>query len=363
MKKISFVLGLGLMMLTACQQEDDFDLKSQIREAETIEVNANVGVPVRLEAGIPDADSYAWYVEGTLVSTASAYVFEPETSGKADIVLETVKNGVVRKVVYATNSTYSLAADLATYDLATNGITYNASVPNYYWDKTYSNTQFSVGIFTFSHTGGDVSGYNYWDGFTVSDVHDDKNYGTTSSSDGWIANQWGCMDTTDKGNFMLGYWGYYGKDIPFGSIDKDNIPDPTTFSESGFSNWVRLGDGTTTYTINSITVTNSPWAYYGCKTGDGFSTPFKQSSDYLTLKVYPVYKNNRIGEAVNIQLDGYNGSFWGLTSWSTTTLYSDAEDDNWEDVKYILFQMRSSDTGEWGMNTATYFCLKDIQVQ
>lgn len=365
MRKTILMLGLGVALFTACQQEDDFAQQSQGGKMETIEFDASVGAPVTLKAGIAGADSYAWYVDGQLVSTAPEYVFAPQASGKSNIVLEVVNQGVVSKVLYSATTTYSLATQLAAYNLAANGTVYNASVPNYYWNRTYSDTLFTTDFFTFSHTGGDVSGYAYWDGFTVSNVHDDSNCGTTSSSDGWIANQWGCMDTSDNCNFMLGYWGYYGKDIPYGSfpIDKDNIPEPTRFSETGFSNWVKLGNVSDQYyEIHSITVTNSPWAYYGGACGDGFATAFNKTSDYLTLKVYPVYSDNSIGDSKDIQLAGYNTSFWGTTSWQTVNLYAeDAE--NWSDVVYLLFQMRSSDTGSYGMNTAAYFCLKDIQVQ
>ncbi|WP_373850564.1 DUF4465 domain-containing protein, partial [Bacteroides heparinolyticus] len=231
----------------------------------------------------------------------------------------------------------------------------------YYWNQTYTNTKFdNTPHFTFSHTGGSVSGYGYWDGFTVSNVYDSSNFGTLttdtihSGSVNWIAHQWGCMDKYNSNtNFMLGYWGYYGKDIQSFPIDPENIPYPTAFTETGFSNWIKLGDGNTNYTVTSISYTNSPWAYYGCKEGDGFATPFNSPSDYLRLLVFPVYASGIIGSPKIIKLAWFTNVFKGINEWTTEEL-------GFSNVRYLLFQMRSSDSGQYGMNTAAYFCLNDI---
>lgn len=363
MKTKIFVLGVMALTFAGCQnieRENDLSVVNQRTE----EVKALVDRPLVMEAPVKGADSYAWFRNGKLVSTDSEYTFQEEKSGTYNVVLETTTRGVQSKVTYAVSNEITLSSELNQFVLnSDNGIQPEGQT-GYYWNQTYTNTKFhETPHFTFSHTGGNVSGYGYWDGFTVSNVYDSSNFGTYttdtihSGSVNWILHQWGCMDKNNSNtNFMLGYWGYYRKDIQSFPIDPENIPYPTAFTETGFSNWIKLGDGNTNYTVTSISYTNSPWAYYGCKEGDGFATPFNSPSDYLHLLVFPVYASGVIGSPVVIELAGFTNVFKGINEWTTEEL-------NFHNVRYLLFQMRSSDSGQYGMNTAAYFCLNNIVMQ
>lgn len=262
----------------------------------------------------------------------------------------------------AARTSISLANDL-------NGVTLNASngtatTGGFYWNQTYSNTKYQTTNFTFSHTGGTVSGYNYWDGFTISNVADTNNYGAPGSSDGWIAHQWGCMavptGTSNSPNYMVGYWGYYMLDF------QNEITTETEFGENKYATWVKLGNNSQTYTVSKVTVAIHPWPYYGNLYGDGFARPFGPG-DHFDLIIYGVDGDGAFVRAteetvrkITHAMADYpvGGTLNMPTGWTDITI------DFGEPVKYLVFQMYSTDnSGELGPNTAVYFCLRDIVMQ
>lgn len=258
----------------------------------------------------------------------------------------------------------SLAAELDAYTLnASNGI---ATTGGLYWNQTYSNTRFATTNFTFSHTGGVNSGYNYWDGFTISNVADTHNYGIAGDpgnpahSEGWIPHQWGCMavptGTENKPNFLVGYWGYYMLDYQH----KTEL----TFNESWFSNWVKLGTDGNGKTVSSIKVAMHPWPYYGILNGDGFARKFHKD-DHFDLIIYGVKPNGNF----IVQNGKRKGITYKMADFTGTSLIMP---NDWinipvnfgEPVKYLVFQMYTTDEDPvYGPNSAVYFCLRDIVMQ
>ncbi|MFT3902355.1 MAG: DUF4465 domain-containing protein [Niabella sp.] len=255
-------------------------------------------------------------------------------------------------------SAISLASELDTITLnATNGI---ATTGGYYWNQTYTNTNFQTTNFKFSHTA-NVS-WNYWDGFTLSNVADTTNYGTPGHSEGWLPHQWGSMavptGAESKPNFLVGYWGYY-------LDDQNPIDTATVFGENKYSNWVKLGNDMLTYTVSKVTMAIHPWPYYGILYGDGFARKFV-SGDYFDLIVYGVKADGKFvktssGDVKSIEykMADYTGSSLIMpTGWKDITI------DFGTPVKYLVFQMFSSDYHPiYGPNTAVYFNLRDIVMQ
>lgn len=256
-----------------------------------------------------------------------------------------------------------------TKDLLTDGKTTTGGM---YWKDTYTpNTKIVSGIFTFSHSSM-FSGYNYWDGFTVSNVNDITNYGTPGSSDGWVAHQWGCMpgsgantaNSVKSGTpgisgdpFIVAYWSSY--------MDPKN-PVGMTFSESTFSNWIKIGNNGQ-YLVKGLKIANHPWPYYGNLKGDGFAQPLDKVGDFFTLYIYGVDTNNKISSnrvAVSLAKNEKGGitNLVQNAQWITVEARDLAK--LGKNVKYLVFQMASSDSDPmWGMNTAAYFCLDKLQVQ
>lgn len=255
----------------------------------------------------------------------------------------------------------SLASELDAFTLnASNGI---STTGGYYWNQTYTNNNFQTDNFKFSHTGGAVSGYGYWDGFTVSNVADTTNYGAPGSSDGWIDHQWGSMaiptGSTNKPNFLVGYWGYYMLD------GLDPIETSDLFDENDYSNWVKLGNNSSTYTVSKVTVSIHPWPFYGILYGDGFSSPFG-NGDFFDLNILGVksdgtFATDSSGDVKYIthrMADYTGGSLIMPTGWKDVTV------DFGVPLKYLVFQMVTTDADPiWGPNTAVYFCLRDIVMQ
>ena len=272
----------------------------------------------------------------------------------------------------ATRTPISLMSELNTYTLnSSNGLEQTPGY-GYYWNQTYTNTaKVSTAHFTFSHTAN--PSWNYWDGFTISNVADTTQYGIPGlpgdslHSKPWVTKQWGCMavptGATTRPNFLVGYWGYYR--------EPGNITTSTTFTESGYSNWVKLGTGTQTYTVSNIKVTMSPWAYYGIKYGDGFARKFV-AGDHFDLIVYGVKANGKFvtetipgpptivrPKAITYKLADFpsGGSLIMSETWTDISINFA------EPVKYLVFRLFTTDSGPYGPNTATYFCLRDIVMQ
>ncbi len=272
----------------------------------------------------------------------------------------------------ATATTISLAQELDAVTLnAANG---TATVGGFYWNQTYSNTKFTTPNFTFSHTS--TPEWNYWDGFTLSNVADTHNYGVPGDpgnpahSEGWLPHQWGCMavptGTNQKPNFLVGYWGYYMLDYQH----KTEL----TFNETWFSNWVKLGNDANGRNVSTIKVAMHPWPYYGILNGDGFARKFEQGKDHFDLIVYGVKANGdfitesetdnqgntiTVRKGITYKMADYTGSSFIMSAgWINIPINFE------EPVKYLVFQMFTTDSHPiYGPNSAVYFCLRDIVMQ
>lgn len=269
-------------------------------------------------------------------------------------------------------SAQTLTLDISSDSLWTDSVT---ALPNScrtggFWSDTYGNTTgFQIGSFKFTHNSGfDI--YSYWGGFTTgangnsncycSNCYDANctgcpNYCTVDSlsgSWGWIHNQWGVMAggglssispiTATKGvPYLIGYWDY--------------------FSETGGTRSLEIKlNGDSLFTPQEIYVCNHPWPYYGNIYGDGFARPLKQEGDEFTLIIHSIDSNN-VERTLRHTLAMYDESAPDSVDQSQnwvqvplTTLGSG--------IKSIYFTMETTDAGEWGPNTALYFCLDKLKV-
>ncbi|MDR1865445.1 MAG: DUF4465 domain-containing protein [Bacteroidales bacterium] len=219
-----------------------------------------------------------------------------------------------------------------------------------YWEGTYMDIDsLCFGEFVFDHFGATYGSTGYWGGFTFGRNGSTTNYGyhapdSTGSVD-WIPHQWGVMAgggiKTVAGDSVevqkgLPYLVAFGS-----SIDvwlKDNVP------------FLPVG----------VFICNHPWPYWGNLYGDGFARPLNQEGDYFKLLVYGVDANNN-----TILLKEHP-----LAEYDTDTLYQSRK---WEwvslqdivdtiQVKALRFRLETTDVGEFGPNTAFYFCMDRLQV-
>lgn len=313
-----------------------------------------LSAPATRAAGV----EYAWYLDGECVSTSPEYRYLPTEACDREIVLKTTVNGIESVTNYKVSSYISLANELSNFTLdASNGT--RVQKVGYIWNKTYSAEKFATENFTFSHTGGEVTGYAYWDGWTVSTVSDTTNYGAPGSSDSWIPNQWGCMaeyGSTPAEPYMVGYWGYY-------VLDWQHPIETSTFDEANYSNWVKLGNDDATHKINSITLGIAPWPYFGCLYGDGFARPFVEG-DYFGLKIWGIDANKQAVGPVNYNQIWHNGVLDYKKGWDTIDANTLRVPFKNRPIKYLVFQIVTTDNDPmYGPNSAAYFCVKDIQYQ
>ena len=239
----------------------------------------------------------------------------------------------------------------ATIDYNENGI----------WTGTYNDVDYTWlefgdqnGEFMLSHLidgEGASWGGAYWDGFTIAIGGDQTDYGMPGSSASWTTNFGGCMA---GGGCVIN---------ADGSVSAD--PDEP-YLVAYYSSWAMEGpsnqvmfmdkDGQMAFTPAGVYVCNHPWPYYGCMHGDGMARPFEEG-DYFELVAVGV---DALGneKSTSIKLVEYvNGQLNALNDWTYFDLSSLGE------VTSVYFTLNSTDSGAYGMNTASYFCMDKFQVK
>lgn len=198
----------------------------------------------------------------------------------------------------------------------------------------YSGFSFSHSV-TVTEWGG--TKYYSWGGFCPSmssDVED------RSEAGDWVDHQWGAI--TGKGlnsgkPYMLAYWDSYGEM----GLQKPDVP----------ALEITYNSGNKTFAPQSIAVTNSTWTYYALKKGSYPAVAFGDN-DYLYLYINGVKDGKKAGTVKVTLAKGKDI----LDTWQTVDLTSLGE------VNSIYFQMESSDSGNYGMNTPAYFCVDNFKV-
>ncbi|MDX2189902.1 MAG: DUF4465 domain-containing protein [Bacteroidota bacterium] len=116
-----------------------------------------------------------------------------------------------------------------------------------------------------------------------------------------------------------------------------------------------------TKTITGLQVTNSTYAYFSMKNGDGFARSFSgANNDYFKLTIYP-FQNGIINTSVgvNVFLADFltiNGLNTIINIWKTVDLSTLGG------ITGLKFTLSSSDFGDYGINTPAYFCIDNISI-
>ncbi len=209
------------------------------------------------------------------------------------------------------------------------------------------------GEFMLSHLidgeGASWGGY-YWDGFCPAKGGDQTDYGVAGSGGSWTANYGGCMA---GGGCVINEDGTVTADPAQPYL----VAYYSSWASAGPSNQVMFvnKDGNTTFKPVGVYVCNHPWPYYGCVHGDGSARAFAEG-DYFELKAVGVDADgNEKSTSINL-IEFTNGELQALNDWTFFDLSSLGE------VKSVYFTLNSTDVGDYGMNTATYFCMDKFQV-
>ncbi len=191
----------------------------------------------------------------------------------------------------------------------------------------------------FSHTA--VAGqYAYWTGFCPSRSADVADY-----SDGnWPEHQWTSMSGGGLNGAgtpcLIAYWNTMETDGDEPSL-KITLADNAPFA------------------AESVYVNNTTYTYYAMVNGTPYSKKFAKG-DRLNVLIYGVTPDGRTTGPVTATLADYaDDNSLPINGWSMVNL-SDLNTDG--KLVSIYFQMQSSDSGQFGMNTPAYFAIDKLKL-
>lgn len=212
-------------------------------------------------------------------------------------------------------------------------------------------------LFCFSHSATDWGGSFSWNGFVCSKQQPNLNepeglYNTDGGINTDVVSNWEYLPQNsyaavtgtgikgDNSPYIFGYWDAYNPG----------------------SNIISFTDGKS-HKVNGVYVTNSAINYISMKYGDSYGKKFggEQGTDPDFLKLTAIGKNGDVETgSIDFYLADYRSDYscddYIVTDWSWMDLSSLGE------VSSIEFSLSSSDNGQWGINTPTYFCLDGLSV-
>lgn len=186
--------------------------------------------------------------------------------------------------------------------------------------------------FHFSHSANEA--WQSWYGFCPT-MSTDKTY----YPDEMVEHQWGSIaggGVFDNIPYMLCFWDSYN--------ERDGIGDNPSLSIK-----LKIDDYKYFYP-QTISVTNSAYGYYAMRYGTPFNRAF-EDGDYFKLIIIGKLKGSYKGEVAFMLANGRTI----INTWTDCDLRPLGA------VDELCFRMESSDTGEWGINNPTYFCLDNFR--
>lgn len=265
--------------------------------------------------------------------------------------------------LFVSLSSVAVAQDLpaVTLDLTKPANPETFTMVDGHWDQTFSEEfpYFESQIFMFSHlVNGDSWGGVAWNGFTVCQTADRYDHvfldETGAVKNEWVQKQWGSVagggvKTDEKGNI---------EGTAFSA--KADITKPYILANMGMAGspvepcHVMFNDGNDR-TFEGVYVTCSPWGYFGLVHGDGYARAFDQEGDKYVVTFHGMNAEMKEISKLDVVLGSFNeGVLSGLSQWKYVDLSPLGE------VAGFFLTMSSTDSGDFGMNTAAYVCLDKL---
>jgi len=199
-----------------------------------------------------------------------------------------------------------------------------------FWNGADDSGGFSSGSAYFENYYDTV--YGMWGGFAYSNK-------TDTLAQGWDA-QYNAIPGTGQGgsvNYAIAYQDSFNNIMPTFHLDQSRV-------------------------ISSIWLTNCNYTYYSMLNGDLFAKKFGGTTgddpDWFLLTIIGKDEQGQTTGIIPFYLADFrftdNGADYIVGDWTEVDLTSLGL------VKTVQFQLSSSDTGEWGMNTPAYFALDTI---
>jgi hypothetical protein len=207
---------------------------------------------------------------------------------------------------------------------------------------------FNLPVDTFLN-GSDGSG-----GYSTNGVFLANNYNAEFMS--WTG--WAISSTTDT--LTPGFMNQYSA-IPGSGVDGS-----TTYavSYSFGTNILRLENEMAGRQVDGLFITNGTYPYLSMRDGDGFAKKFGGASgeepDFFLLTIKGYLEGALLPDSVNFYLADYrfedNSQDYIVDEWTFVDVSSLGAVDS------LAFSLSSSDVGQFGINTPTFFCIDNIQI-
>jgi hypothetical protein len=225
-----------------------------------------------------------------------------------------------------------------------------------YNDVDYTWLEFGdeAGEFMLSHLidgeGASWGGY-YWDGFCPAIGGDQTDYDQPGAGGSWTTNYGGCMA---GGGCAINADGSVSADPAQPYL----VAYYSSWASEGPSNQVMFvdKDGNTTFKPAGVYVCNHPWAYYNCLNGGGSASAFGEGDFFQLVAVGVTAEGEEKSTSINLA-EYADGQLKALNDWTFFDLSSLGE------VTSVYFTLNSTDMSNYGMNTASYFCMDKFQVK
>ena len=340
MKKVFFFLVFAALLFTGCDKDDVSQPPQAVIENLSEVTTVAQGESVTLKANVTSAltATITWSVDGQAVAGANGQTFDFSSNQTGEhIITLTVENKDGQVSDQITILVYYLI------DFEGNHMTAYLAGPTSYGENLYS-----------AFGAGQYIGYNDTGSGLRMMINEADPYGMGMSREFWnggiAISQWNDMET---GGY-LNQCSVYAKDAVTGF---GGYKGSKTFAVNSSSGQISFENGATECTFYYFWVTNSTYAALSMLNGDDYAKKFTLG-DWFKLVITAEDKGgNATGTAVEFYLADFRTATSPgiITSWTKVDLTPLGNK-----VHTLKFDLQSSDTGQWGMNTPAYFCFDNL---
>jgi len=242
----------------------------------------------------------------------------------------------------------SAAGDVITLDLTKSTTKLEFDKNNGAWTATFDDDMESIDSQVFSFVHNSMGAYKTWWGFTASNSVDN------ARKDDTLTYQFSNMAL---GGIALNEDGTVKTDKYGAPVSSADVPYIVAYASSSFAKHpasVVFSDGKN-YKAVGVYVNLNSYAYYSIECGDSFARAFT-NGDKFTLTIHGVAPDET-EKTVEVNLASYtNGDLSITRGWKYVDLSSLGV------VNEIYFSLKSTDSGTYGDNTPSYFCLDKLMV-
>lgn len=216
------------------------------------------------------------------------------------------------------------------------------------WTGTFDDDEYTIDsqIFCFLHNS--MSDYSTWWGFTASNSADNsmrsdfiKYQFSNMARGGIVLNEDGSVKTNEQG----------------APVTSPDVPYLVAFANSMFAQHpaeLLMADGLDHEAVGVYMSLNS-YTYYAVADGDSYARAFSDGDSY-TVTVHGVDSNDE-EKTIEVRLASFdNGDLTATRGWKYVDLSPLGR------VNTIWFSVKSTDSGTFGDNTPSYFCIDKLSV-